>query len=177
MNLHEENIPYITADISRKVKVRTQKEEKSMWTIRKSIVIDRPVKEVFNYASNPTYWYQWYAGLSEPENLKGKGEVGTTVEMKYALLGMNLPISLEVIENSSEGNSRFWNGQITGALNSKQSWTYNAEGTGTEVKFNMEYELPGNVLGKVANKLIVKKLMDNSAEQTMKNLKDICETD
>lgn len=47
-----------------------------MWTIRKSIVIDRPVTEVFNYATNPVYWYQWYAGLSEPENLKGKGEPG-----------------------------------------------------------------------------------------------------
>lgn len=99
------------------------------------------------------------------------------MDMKYALLGMQLPISLEVIEKSREGNSCFWDGQISGAVNSKQSWTYNTEGTGTEVKFEMEYELPGSVLGKVANKLIVKKLMDNSAEQTMKNLKDICETD
>ncbi|WP_223635625.1 SRPBCC family protein [Planococcus sp. 4-30] len=148
-----------------------------MWTIRKSIVIDRSVEEVFNYASNPVYWHQWYTGLSELENLKGDGEVGTTMDMKYTLLGMNLPISLEVIEKSRAGNSRFWNGQISGAINSKQSWTYHTEGTGTEVKFEMGYELPGSVFGKVANKLIVKKLMDNSAEQTLKNLKDICETD
>ena len=148
-----------------------------MWTIRKSVVIDRPVKEVFTYATNPVYWHQWYVGLSEPENLKGKGEVGTIMDMKYTLLGMHLPISLEVVENSRDGNSCFWDGQINGAVNSKQSWTYHAEGTGTEVKFDMEYELPGNVLGKVANKLIIKKLMDNSAELTLKNLKDICETD
>lgn len=148
-----------------------------MWTIRKSVVIDRPVKEVFTYASNPVYWYQWYVGLSEPENLKGKGEVGTSMNMKYMMLGMNLPISLEVIENARDGNSCFWNGQINGAINSKQSWTYHAEGTGTEVIFEMEYELPGSILGKFANKLIIKKLMDNSAEQTIKNLKDICEAD
>ena len=36
-----------------------------MWTLEKSIIIDRPVEEVYEYGSNPTLWYQWYAGLSE----------------------------------------------------------------------------------------------------------------
>ncbi|MDQ0428653.1 putative membrane protein [Planomicrobium stackebrandtii] len=148
-----------------------------MWTIRKTMVIDRPVKEVFGYASNPVNWYQFYVGLSEPENLEGNGEVGTTMNMKYTMLGVHLPITLEVTKNSREGNSCFWSGHIKGAVSSTQSWTYNAEGTGTEVNLDMEYELPGSVLGKVANKLVVKKLMDNSLEQTMNNLKDICETD
>lgn len=148
-----------------------------MWTIRKTMMIDRPVEEVFGYAANPVNWYQFYVGLSEPENLVGTGEVGTTMDMKYSMLGMHLPISLEVTKNLREGSSCYWSGHIKGAVSSKQSWTYNTEGSGTEVNLDMEYELPGSVLGKVANKLVVQKLMANSMEQTMKNLKDICEAD
>ncbi|WP_223635408.1 SRPBCC family protein [Planococcus sp. 4-30] len=147
-----------------------------MWNIKKGIYIDRPIDEVYQYAIDPTHWFQWYVGLSEPENLVGKGETGTTMDMKYTMLGMHMPIKVEVLETSKNGDSYSWKGTVKGAVTSQQFWTYVPEGEGTEITLDMDYELPGKLIGKVANTLIIKKLMDNSVEQTLSNLKAICET-
>ncbi|OHX53931.1 hypothetical protein BB776_01520 [Planococcus salinarum] len=147
-----------------------------MWNIKKSIFIDRPIDEVYRYAIDPTRWFQWYVGLSEPENLVGTGESGTTLDMKYTMLGMHLPITVKVVETGQDGKNYFWNGTIKGAISSDQRWTYVPEGKGVDVTIDMNYEMPGKLLGKVANNLIVKKLMDNSMDQTLNNLKAVCET-
>ena len=147
-----------------------------MWSIKKSIYIDRPVDEVYHYAIDPTRWFEWYVGLSEPENLVGKGETGTTMDIKYTMLGMHLPVTVEVAETAKDGGSYSWSGVVKGAINSKQHWTYVPEGKGTDITLDMQYELPGKLIGKVANTLIIKKLMDNSVEHTLYNLKYICET-
>ncbi|WP_422122422.1 SRPBCC family protein [Planococcus sp. X10-3] len=147
-----------------------------MWNIKKSVFIDRPIDEVYQYAIDPTHWYQWYVGLSEPENLEGRGETGTTMDLKYTMLGMHLPIKVKVLETGKNGDQYSWKGTVKGALSSEQSWTYVPEGDGVTLSFDMNYELPGKLIGKVANTLIIKKLMDNSMEQTLNNLKAVCET-
>ena len=150
--------------------------EHGMWNIKKSVYIDRPVDEVYHFAIDPTRWFQWYVGLSEPENLVGKGETGTTMDLKYTMLGMHLPVTVEVTETSKDGDSYAWHGTVKGAITSQQFWTYVPEGTGMKITLDMNYELPGKLIGKVANTLIIKKLMDNSVEQTLNNLKAVCET-
>ncbi|MDE4084415.1 SRPBCC family protein [Planococcus maritimus] len=147
-----------------------------MWNIKKSVYIDRPIDEVYHYAINPNDWFQWYAGLSEPENLVGQGETGTTMDMKYTMLGMHLPIEVEVVETGKDGSGYIWRGTVKGAITSDQFWTYIPEGKGVEISLDMNYELPGKLVGKVANKLIIQKLMNNSMEQTLNNLKAVCET-
>src|SRR5690606_2835048 len=103
-------------------------------------------------------------------------ETGTTMDMKYTMLGMHLPIEVEVLETGKDGDGYSWNGTVKGAITSEQFWTYVPEGKGVEISLDMNYELPGKLVGKVANKLIIKKLMDNSMEQTLNNLKAVCET-
>lgn len=147
-----------------------------MWNIKKSIYIDRPIDEVYQFAIDPTNWFQWYVGLSEPENLVGKGETGTAVDLKYTMLGMHFPLKVEVLDTSKNGDSYSWKGSVKGAITSQQFWTYVPEGEGVEISLDMNYELPGKLIGKVANTLIIKKLMDNSMEQTLNNLKAVCET-
>ena len=147
-----------------------------MWNIKKSIYVDRPVEDVYQYGIDPTHWYQWYVGLSEPENFVGDGEAGTTFDMKYTMLGMHMPVSIEVLEKSKDGDRYTWKGSVRGAIQAESFWTYTAKGEGTEISADMDYELPGKLIGKVANTLIIKKLMDNSMEQTLNNLKAVCET-
>lgn len=147
-----------------------------MWNIKKSVYIDRPIDDVYHYAIDPTRWFQWYVGLAEPENLVGKGETGTTLNTKYTMLGMHMPISVEVLETGKDGKGYMWKGTVKGAIQSEQFWTYTPEGDGVEISLDMNYELPGKLLGKVANSLIIKKLMDNSMEQTLNNLKAVSET-
>ena len=147
-----------------------------MWNINKSVYMDRPVDDVYHFAIDPNRWFLWYVGLSEPENLVGKGETGTTLDTKYTMLGMHMPISIHVLETGKEGKGYLWKGTVHGTIKSKQVWTYVPEGEWMEITLDMKYELPGKLIGKVANTLIIKKLMDNSVEQTLNNLKVLCET-
>lgn len=148
-----------------------------MWHVKKNIFIDRSVREVHQYATNPAYWYQWYAGLSEAENLMGKGGKGTSLELKYSFFGRYLALHVLVVENARLDDGYVWRGLITGAFDATQTWRYLPKEGGTEIHFEMDYELPGSILGKMANTIYIKKLMNNSVEQTLQNLKDISESD
>ncbi|MGK7379306.1 SRPBCC family protein [Planococcus sp. 1R117A] len=147
-----------------------------MVTVEKSILIERPIDEVYQYAADPTRWYQWYVGLSEPRNLKGQGETGTTMDLDFNILGMQLPVIVAVTENSQNGNGYTWKGMVKGSIDSLQNWTYTPEGNGTRVDYFEEYEVPHSLLMKMADKLIIKKLMSNAMDQSLKNLKDVCES-
>ncbi|WP_416144214.1 SRPBCC family protein [Planococcus koreensis] len=148
-----------------------------MWNLKKVIYIDRRVEEVHQFATNPKLWYQWYAGLSEAENLLGTGGKGTSLDLKYSFLGRYLALHVLVEENAPVNDGYIWRCLISGAIDATQTWSYLPAEEGTVVQFEMDYELHGSVLGIVANKFYVKKLMNNSVEQTLQNLKDISESD
>lgn len=148
-----------------------------MWHLQKSIFIDRRMEEVYHFTTDPNYWYQWYAGLSESENRIGNGKKGTSMDLKFSMLGKEVPIHVLVEENAHRGDGYIWRGSISGAIQAEQVWLYTPKGEGVEITFEMDYQLPGILLGRVANRLYIKKLMENSLEQTLKNLKDICESD
>lgn len=148
-----------------------------MWNLKKTIFIDCRVEEVHQFATNPMLWYQWYAGLSEAENLLGKGGKGTNMDLKYFFFGRHLAGHVHVEENAPVGNGFVWRCIVTGAFDATQTWRYLPKNAGTEIHFEMNYELPGSIIGKVANTLYIKKLMSNTVEQSLQNLKDISESD
>lgn len=82
-----------------------------------------------------------------------------------------------VVENAAVKDGYVWRCLITGAFDATQTWVYLPKEGGTEIQFEMDYELPGSILGKLANTIYIKKLMNNSMEQTLQNLKDISESD
>lgn len=148
-----------------------------MWNLKKTVFIDRSVAEVHRFATNPVHWYQWYAGLSEAENLLGKGGKGTTMNLKYFFFGRQLELHVLVLENAPVNGGFVWRCSVTGAFDATQTWIYMPKEGGTEIQFEMDYELPGSILGKLANTIYIKKLMSNSMHQTLQNLKDISESD
>lgn len=158
-------------------RITRQKEGGVMWKVKKTVYIDRRAEEVHSFATNPKLWYQWYAGLSEAENLIGTGAKGTSLDLKYYFLGGYFGLHLLVEENAPVKDGYVWRCLITGAIEAVQTWRYHSDEEGTVIYFEMDYELPGSILGKVANKLYIKKLMKNSIDQTFQNLKDISESD
>lgn len=148
-----------------------------MWTLKKNIYIDRRTEEVHRFATDPRYWYQWYAGLSEAKNMVGTGKKGTSMDLEFTLLGKEWPIHVLVEENAHRGDGYIWRASITGGIKAEQTWLYIPKGEGVDISFEMNYELPGVLLARVANRLYIKKLMGNSLEQTLQNLKDISESD
>ncbi len=146
-----------------------------MATIKKSILVEMPLEEVWGVGTDATHWSTWYAGLSDIVQMSGDGGVGTVVEHKYLMAGREFPVTTEVLEADLGPKRARWKGTIGGPLQGEQVWSYAVEGTGTRVAVDIEYTVPGSVLGKFADRLIFERMQANSLEQTLENLKALCE--
>lgn len=143
--------------------------------VKKSILIHAPVEKVYALARDPNRWPTWYVGLSEPEKLTGEGEVGTVAKFSYMMAGMRFPVTIEVLEDYVGPEGARWKGKIGGPLAGEHTWTYTPKDGDTEVAADLEYTVPGAALGRIANRLIIERMQERSAEQTLENLKLLCE--
>ena len=146
-----------------------------MATIKKSILIDTSLDKVWGIATDANHWSSWYSGLSDIVQMTGDGGVGTVVEHKYLMAGIEFPVTTEVLEADLGPKRARWKGTIGGPLAGEQTFSYAAEGSGTRLTVDMEYSVPGSVLGKFADRLIIERMQANSLEQTLENLKAMCE--
>lgn len=145
--------------------------------VRKSILIHAPVEKVYGVARDPNRWPVWFVGMGDIDNLTGEGGVGTVVEFSYMMAGMRFPVTVEVLEDHVSPEGARWKGKVEGPLAGEQIWTYTPKNGDTEVTVDMEYSVPGKALGKIADRLIIERTQEHSAEQTLENLKLLCETD
>jgi coenzyme Q-binding protein COQ10 len=145
--------------------------------LKKSILIHALVEKVYTLARDPQRWASWFAGMSELEKLTGEGEVGTVAEFTYLMAGMRFPVTNEVLEDHVSPEGARWKGKIEGPLAGEHTWTYTPKNGDTEVTVDMEYTVPGKALGKIANRLIIERMQARSLEQSLENLKLLCEAD
>ena len=146
-----------------------------MARIQKSILIHASVEDIYAVAHDPNRWPDWFVGMSEIDKLTGAGEVGTVAEFGYTMAGMRFPVTVEVLEDHLGPDGARWKGKIAGPLAGEQTWTYTPKGSDTEVSLDLEYTVPGKALGQIANRLIIERQQDRSADQTLQNLKALCE--
>jgi uncharacterized membrane protein len=143
--------------------------------VKKSIFIHALVEKVYAMARDPNRWATFYVGLSEPEEVNGLGEVGTTVKHYYLMAGVRFPVTSRVLEDTIGPQGGQWKGKIEGPLDGEQVWRYIPKNGGTEVTLSINYTLPGAVLGRIANRLLVERMQERAMEPTLENLKILCE--
>jgi carbon monoxide dehydrogenase subunit G len=64
---------------------------------------------------------------------------------------------------------------MEGMLSGRARWELTPEGDGTRLTTTFDYALPGGVLGKLADALMVKRVNGKSLEQALNNLKALLE--
>jgi len=143
--------------------------------LKKSILIHAPVEKVYALARDPNRWATWYVGLSEPEEVSGEGEVGTVVKHSYLLAGMRFPVTSRVLEDHIGPEGGRWKGKIEGPLAGEHTWVYTPREGDTEVTADIEYTVPGSALGRIADRLIIERMQERAADQTLENLRLLCE--
>lgn len=148
-----------------------------MTQIRKNIFIDAPIEKVYAFARDPERWNLFFTGLSEPETIKGKGEVGTTVKHNYIVAGMHFPVTTKVLIDKPGPKTAQWKGQIEGPLDGNQEWNYTAKNDGTDVVVTIDYTVPAKALGKFADRLLIERMQEKAIEHTLENLKLFCEAE
>jgi len=66
-------------------------------------------------------------------------------------------------------------GRVEGAITAEQTFVYAPEGGGTRLTVEIDYTVPGGGLGKLADKLVMERFNEQSADQTLEALKRLCE--
>ena len=148
-----------------------------MAQIHKSIEIKAPVEKVHSVGQNPERWTSWLVGLGETEKIAGDGGAGTMVEHSYVMAGARIPVTTEILENSSGTEGAKLRARAHGPLDGKHTWTYEPANGGTRVTLEMEYKVPGAALGKIADRLIVERMQSRAFQQSLENLKMLCEAE
>jgi len=142
-----------------------------MKTLRNDIHIDASMDVVHNFGKDPKHWEEWYENLQHAKIIRGDGEEGTIVEFDYSMMGVHVPVHLEVIES----NNHHWEGQFSGGLNGNQIVNLVEEGEGTHLEMVSNYEMTGKVLKRFSDTRLMEKMLKRSMQHTIENWKIMCE--
>lgn len=145
-----------------------------MAQIIKCIDIDAPIGVVFDYVTNPynTTKYSPQFTKFEPIGPKERG-LGAMVEATGTFMGVNIKTTLEITEFVE--NVRFVSRSI-GGVKSTSTWEFKAlPDGGTEVNFISDYTMPGSMLGRLLDKMMLQKDVERSTVESLVNLKRLLE--
>ena len=136
-----------------------------------SVVIDRPVEEVFAYIKDIKNWLQWHTGMLEAEqSSEGPVGVGTTYRGINQFLGQRMEWTSEV--TAYETDKKVVQRLHSGPMLFDQIFAFEPVDGGTKLTLGGEGETGG--FFKLAEPLL-KRRMQKEMEGNLSNLKGILE--
>lgn len=141
-----------------------------MAEIKKSILINVPVEKVFDYIADQKNQTEWIASMVEIWDTS-EPAVGAQYKWKYKMVGVLLDGETTVTELVP--NKRYRT-QSKGAADSNWLFLLDSKDGGTELELIIDYSIPIPVLGKIAERIILKR-NDREADLAVENIKMILE--
>lgn len=133
------------------------------------VEINRPVEEVFAYASNPANVPEWNTMVEEVTASETPLRLGTKTRLRMRLLGRTIHGTQEVLEY--EANRRFVV-RTDGPFVVTDTWTFESIGDGTKVTFASE-GAPGGFF-KLAEPIVIR-VAKKQLQAQFETLKEILE--
>ena len=138
---------------------------------RRQIHIDAPVDEVFAFAIEPENLLEVWPSLMKVGNIERSPTSGNNWDWEYKMAGLSfkghsdtkevVPTNRVIAENKEGIPSTF-------------VWDYSPDGDGTLLDLRVEYTVPIPVLGKLAEKVVIK-MNENELDTMLDNLKTAVE--
>lgn len=143
-----------------------------MATIEKSIVIEAPVEQVFEYLTDPEHLPEIWPSMVEVRDVETLPNGGHRYHWVYSMAGKRFEGDSETVE--IEPNSHFLS-KTTGGIPAAFDYTFTPENGHTKIDVKTDYELPQSLLGKLAEPFL-RKLNERESDTFLANLKDRLET-
>ncbi len=144
-----------------------------MAQIRRDILINAPLQQVFDMIYDFESIPKWMVGMEEVRNISpGERGQGSTFEWTYNMTGIKFSGSSRIVALDALQKAVV---ESTGGIDSTWTWTYAAEGAGTRLACALEYTVPGSGLGKIADKLVVERTNAKNLEKSLENIKALTE--
>ena len=142
-----------------------------MLKLRKTVAINAPVSEVFAYLSEPENLLEIWPSMQEIKNVKAEKNGGYEFDWVYKMAGVRFHGHSETV--ALEPNHLIVRKNERG-IPSTFRWTFEDHGDTTVFTSEVDYEMPGGLLGKLAQPF-VRGVNEREADLFDANLKARCE--
>jgi uncharacterized membrane protein len=138
-----------------------------MAKIEKSIFINAPVEKVFAFMAEPINQLEIWPSMLEVKNVQPLSNGGHSFDWVYKMAGLRFDGHTEMTEFVKDQRVV---AKSSSGISSTFIWTYQPEEGGTRTTVNVEYSLPGKILGKISEP-IIHKMNEHEGETILANLK------
>ena len=143
-----------------------------MAIVQRNVHINASPEATMVLLSDASRWPDWYPGMTKIDITAPFPAAGGKVAFKVKSAGISMPIS-ETVLDYQPGKLQLL--QMDGMLSGRARWEVTPEDQGTRLTTTFDYTLPGGVLGKIADALIVRHLNAKSLEDALQNFKALVE--
>ncbi|MGH2902815.1 MAG: SRPBCC family protein [Solirubrobacteraceae bacterium] len=143
-----------------------------MAIVQRTVQIEASPQETMALLSDASRWPDWYPGMTKIDITAPFPEAGGKVVFKVKSAGLSMSLT-ETVLDYQPGKLQLL--QMEGMLSGRARWEVAPEGDGTRLTTTFDYALPGGVLGKIPDALIVKRMNAKSLEQGLQNFKALVE--
>jgi uncharacterized membrane protein len=143
------------------------KEEKIMAKVERSITINAPAEKLFDYIDDPMNQLEWLPSIMEITDVSGSG-IGQQHRWTYKMAGVLLKGETKITEHIP--NERIVS-QSKGGVTSTWIFNFKTHEGGTMMELDIEYTIPIPVIGKLAEKIVLKR-NEREADLAMVNIKE-----
>jgi uncharacterized protein YndB with AHSA1/START domain len=138
-----------------------------MEKITRSTTVHAKVEDVFEYLEDKTHFPEFWPSMMEVSDVHDLPSGGKGYHWAYKMAGLR-------IEGDSEETEVIPNKKLVArnetGIESTVTWLMEGHGEDTDLTFEVEYEVPVPVLGRLAEKVVVK-LNEHEADAVIANLK------
>ncbi|OQY47183.1 MAG: hypothetical protein B6242_05650 [Anaerolineaceae bacterium 4572_78] len=140
----------------------------SKTNVEGSVTINASPEKILEVLEDIEHAPEWVPSLHTVKDIKGKG-AGCTYTWMYKIGPANIEGKVEITESSIEQFVM----KTEGSVKSYWTWEMGRKGkTATILRLSISYDLPGNILAQVADKLVIEKQNKKELEQALTNLKE-----
>ena len=143
-----------------------------MAKVERSILINASSDQIDVITRDGKRLAEWYAGVEKAEPDDVYPNPGGKIVMTYKSGGAKFDITQTVLERTEGQSAKY---QMEGMVTGTNQWVFTPEGAGILVTATFDYEMPGGVLGKLADKMIVERMNIENLEKSLENLKKLSE--
>ena len=138
--------------------------------VESSIEINKPVREVFSYASDWKNWEKWRVGASNIKPIT-ESDRGNNTRFVYQAHVAGMKFNLETEIHYFKENSG-WRGIVRKGIPHKMQWTFENKVNITKVTYTIEFGTPWFIIGPFLDFFILKPNWHHMIEKTLSNLKN-----
>jgi uncharacterized protein YndB with AHSA1/START domain len=140
--------------------------------VKKDAFIEAPPAKIFGWLTAPEHLLEIWPSMVEESNVQTKPDGAHSFDWTYKMAGVKFHGHCDTVEVERD---RLILDRNKSGIPSTFRWTFEPHGSGTDVALEIEYEMPGQLLGRLAAPFL-RGLNEREADALVHNLKERMET-